>query len=83
MGGAILLSLCIICFESPLKLDQFLNQFVHVFTRMIKELESQLEYERLRREKLESQLDECRSEIQHLNHQLERASHGPMVSIRG
>ncbi|XP_022084879.1 ankyrin repeat domain-containing protein 42-like [Acanthaster planci] len=42
--------------------------------RVIGELESQLEYERLRREKLESQLDECRSEIQHLNSQLERAS---------
>ncbi|XP_071501313.1 ankyrin repeat domain-containing protein 42-like [Diadema antillarum] len=42
--------------------------------RMIQELESQLEYERLRREKLESQLDECRAEIQHLNTMLERAS---------
>eukprot|EP00057_Strongylocentrotus_purpuratus_P030575 XP_782071.2 PREDICTED: ankyrin repeat domain-containing protein 42 [Strongylocentrotus purpuratus] len=42
--------------------------------RMLKELESQLEYERLRREKLESQLDECRAEIQHLNAMLERAS---------
>ncbi|XP_038069458.1 ankyrin repeat domain-containing protein 42-like [Patiria miniata] len=42
--------------------------------RVIGELESQLEYERLRREKLESQLDQCRSEIQHLNAQLERAS---------
>ncbi|XP_071954982.1 ankyrin repeat domain-containing protein 42-like [Antedon mediterranea] len=40
----------------------------------IKELESQLEYERLRREKLESQLDECRAEIQHLNTQLEKTS---------
>ncbi|XP_071482632.1 ankyrin repeat domain-containing protein 42-like, partial [Diadema antillarum] len=44
------------------------------YPRMIQELESQLEYERLRREKLESQLDECRAEIQHLNTMLERAS---------
>ncbi|XP_033104382.1 ankyrin repeat domain-containing protein 42-like isoform X2 [Anneissia japonica] len=42
--------------------------------RTIKELESQLEYERLRREKLESKLDECRAEIQHLNAQLEKSS---------
>ncbi|XP_077987625.1 ankyrin repeat domain-containing protein 42-like isoform X2 [Glandiceps talaboti] len=41
--------------------------------RIIKEHEAQLEYERLRREKLESQLDECRAEIAHLNLQLERA----------
>ncbi|XP_072034713.1 ankyrin repeat domain-containing protein 42-like [Amphiura filiformis] len=46
--------------------------------RLIKELESQLEYERLRREKLESQLDECRREIQHLNTQLERSSYLPV-----
>ncbi|XP_002740944.1 ankyrin repeat domain-containing protein 42-like isoform X4 [Saccoglossus kowalevskii] len=41
--------------------------------RIIQELEAQLEYERLRRERLESQLDESRAEISHLNLQLEKA----------
>lgn len=31
--------------------------------RKLDELEHQLEYERLKREKLESELDECRNEI--------------------
>lgn len=33
------------------------------FGRAVRELEAQLEYERVRREKLESQLDDCRAEI--------------------
>jgi chromosome segregation ATPase len=37
-----------------------------VSTRKIQELEIQLQSERLRREKLESQLDECRNEIARL-----------------
>lgn len=37
-----------------------------VFDRTIQELQSQLQYERLRREKLESQLDECRAEVDQL-----------------
>ncbi|XP_038674993.1 ankyrin repeat domain-containing protein 42-like isoform X2 [Scyliorhinus canicula] len=40
--------------------------------RMLKELQAQLEYERLRREKLECQLDDCRAEIGHLNQCLEK-----------
>lgn len=36
----------------------------HVFIyRKIEEIEKQLEYERLKREKCESELDECRNEI--------------------
>ncbi|NWS67252.1 ANR42 protein, partial [Crotophaga sulcirostris] len=34
--------------------------------KVVKELDAQLEYERVRREKLESQLDEYRAEIRHL-----------------
>lgn len=45
-----------------------------IFFRVIGELESQLEYERLRREKLESQLDECRREIKRLNTHIEHIS---------
>ncbi|XP_067890025.1 ankyrin repeat domain-containing protein 42-like isoform X3 [Heterodontus francisci] len=40
--------------------------------RMLQELRAQLEYERLRREKLECQLDDCRAEIGHLNQCLEK-----------
>ncbi|XP_078401829.1 ankyrin repeat domain-containing protein 42-like isoform X2 [Cetorhinus maximus] len=40
--------------------------------RMLQELQAQLEYERLRREKLECQLDDCRAEIGHLNQCLEK-----------
>ncbi|OCT64247.1 ankyrin repeat domain 42 L homeolog isoform X2 [Xenopus laevis] len=42
------------------------------YERKIKELEGQLEYERLRREKMELQLDEYRVEIAHLNKSLEK-----------
>jgi len=38
------------------------NNFSFCF-RKIEEFESQLEFERLRREKLEAELDECRKEI--------------------
>ena len=41
------------------------------FFRLINELEAQLDYERLRREKLEAQLDEYRREIAHLNAKME------------
>nr|XP_012591561.1 ankyrin repeat domain-containing protein 42 [Microcebus murinus] len=44
--------------------------------KTIKELQSQLEYERLRREKLECQLDEYRAEVDQLRETLERI-HGP------
>ncbi|XP_069747069.1 ankyrin repeat domain-containing protein 42-like isoform X3 [Narcine bancroftii] len=40
--------------------------------RILDELRAQLEYERLRREKLECQLDDCRAEIGHLNQCLEK-----------
>ncbi|KAM4698998.1 ankyrin repeat domain-containing protein 42 [Discoglossus pictus] len=40
--------------------------------KIIKELEAQLEYERLRREKMEIKLDEYRVEISHLNGCLEK-----------
>ena len=36
------------------------------FLRKIEELEAQLEFERLKREKRESELDECRNQIAHL-----------------
>ncbi|XP_064638781.1 ankyrin repeat domain-containing protein 42-like isoform X2 [Lineus longissimus] len=39
--------------------------------RIIGELEAQLDYERIRREKLEAQLDEYRREIAHLNAEIE------------
>ncbi|XP_045412892.1 ankyrin repeat domain-containing protein 42 [Lemur catta] len=44
--------------------------------KTIKELQSQLEYERLRREKLECQLDEYRAEVDQLKETLEKI-HGP------
>ncbi len=37
-----------------------------LFFRKIEELEAQLEFERLKREKRESELDECRTEIARL-----------------
>ncbi|KAM6439599.1 ankyrin repeat domain-containing protein 42 [Rhynochetos jubatus] len=40
--------------------------------KAVRELEAQLEYERVRREKLESQLDEYRAEISHLRDSLEK-----------
>ena len=40
------------------------------FDRTIKELQGQLEYERLRREKLECQLDESRVEVDQLKEML-------------
>lgn len=40
--------------------------------KVIKELEAQLEYERLRREKMEGQLDDYRAEIAHLRASLEK-----------
>lgn len=42
------------------------------FDRTIKELQGQLEYERLRREKLEGQLDEYRAEVDQLRKTLEK-----------
>ncbi|KAM6173651.1 ankyrin repeat domain-containing protein 42 isoform 2-T2 [Erethizon dorsatum] len=40
--------------------------------KIIKELQGQLEYERLRREKLECQLDEYRAEVDHLRETVEK-----------
>ncbi|KAM6285759.1 ankyrin repeat domain-containing protein 42 isoform 6-T10 [Spheniscus humboldti] len=40
--------------------------------KAVRELEAQLEYERVRREKLESQLDDYRAEISHLRESLEK-----------
>ncbi|XP_061104490.1 ankyrin repeat domain-containing protein 42-like [Conger conger] len=45
--------------------------------RTIEELEAQLEFERVRREKLELQLDDCRAEIGHLNQCLQDLSITP------
>ncbi|XP_049636005.1 ankyrin repeat domain-containing protein 42 [Suncus etruscus] len=42
------------------------------FEKTIKELQGQLNYERLRREKLEYQLDECRAEVDQLKSTLEK-----------
>uniref|UniRef100_UPI00398E7B30 ankyrin repeat domain-containing protein 42-like n=1 Tax=Pristiophorus japonicus TaxID=55135 RepID=UPI00398E7B30 len=52
--------------------DQLTRKEVKEAERMVQELQAQLEYERLCREKLESQLDDCRAEIGHLNQCLEK-----------
>lgn len=44
----------------------------NIFDRTIKELQDQLAYERLRREKLECQLDEYRAEVDQLKETLEK-----------
>ena len=52
---------------------------------MINELEAQLDYERLRRERLEAQIDEYRREINYLNSKLGfdgPRTGGPRVSSR-
>nr|XP_014347404.1 PREDICTED: ankyrin repeat domain-containing protein 42 isoform X2 [Latimeria chalumnae] len=54
-----------------------LRHFSICFTRTIHELQAQLEYERLRREKLECQLDDYRAEIGHLNKCLEKQQAPP------
>ncbi|XP_039087727.1 ankyrin repeat domain-containing protein 42 [Hyaena hyaena] len=48
--------------------------------KTIKELQGQLEYERLRREKLEGQLDECRAEVDQLLETLEGVR-APSVAV--
>uniref|UniRef100_A0A8C3RHM0 Uncharacterized protein n=1 Tax=Chelydra serpentina TaxID=8475 RepID=A0A8C3RHM0_CHESE len=53
---------------------------VLVFGRMISELEAQLEYERVRREKLERQLDEYRAKTSHLKECLEKLPLTPTIS---
>ncbi|XP_038033458.2 ankyrin repeat domain-containing protein 42 isoform X1 [Anas platyrhynchos] len=45
--------------------------------KAVKELEAQLEFERVRREKLESQLDDYRAEISHLRERLEETCKPP------
>ncbi|KAM8977676.1 ankyrin repeat domain-containing protein 42 [Pelodytes ibericus] len=57
--------------ESQRKKEQMESQ------KVIKELEEQLEYERLRREKMEIQMDEYRVEIAHLNACLEKMTPAP------
>ncbi|XP_062423351.1 ankyrin repeat domain-containing protein 42 [Rhea pennata] len=47
--------------------------------KTVKELEAQLEYERVRREKLESQLDDYRAEIGHLRKSLEKTPTSPAL----
>lgn len=49
------------------------------FGRAVRELEAQLEYERVRREKLESQLDDYRAEISQLRESGEK-THTPSAS---
>lgn len=53
------------------------------FDRTIQELQSQLEYERLRREKLECQLDECRAEVDQLRETLENIQVPNFVAVVG
>ncbi|CAM4358546.1 unnamed protein product [Caretta caretta] len=48
--------------------------------KMVRELEAQLEYERVRREKLERQLDEYRAETSHLKECLEKLQLTPTIS---
>lgn len=50
------------------------------FGRAVRELEAQLEEERVRREKLESQLDEYRAEIRHLRDSPAKTRVPPVVS---
>lgn len=52
------------------------------FGRAVKELEAQLEFERVRREKLESQLDDYRAEIGHLRASLEKTCKPPAALVR-
>ena len=47
----------------------------------INELEAQLDYERIRRERLEAQLDEYRREIAYLNSLVEEATHQPVSHL--
>ncbi|XP_053944772.1 ankyrin repeat domain-containing protein 42 isoform X2 [Cuculus canorus] len=49
--------------------------------KLVKELNAQLEYERVRREKLESQLDEYRAEIRQLREKLEKTCIPPTVPM--
>ncbi|XP_069664559.1 ankyrin repeat domain-containing protein 42 isoform X5 [Haliaeetus albicilla] len=49
--------------------------------KTVRELEAQLEYERVRREKLESQLDDYRAEISHLRESLEKTRIPPAVPV--
>ncbi|XP_004434108.2 PREDICTED: ankyrin repeat domain-containing protein 42 isoform X2 [Ceratotherium simum simum] len=49
--------------------------------KTIKELQGQLEYERLRREKLECQLDECRAEVDQLRETLEKIQVPNFVAV--
>ncbi|XP_009991147.1 PREDICTED: ankyrin repeat domain-containing protein 42 [Tauraco erythrolophus] len=51
------------------------------FKKAVKELEAQLEYERVRREKLESQLDGYRAEISHLRESLEKTRVPPALPV--
>lgn len=51
------------------------------FGRAVRELETQLEYERVRREKLESQLDDYRAEISHLRKSLEKTHVPPALPL--
>ncbi|XP_010085968.1 PREDICTED: ankyrin repeat domain-containing protein 42, partial [Pterocles gutturalis] len=49
--------------------------------KAVRELEVQLEYERVRREKLESQLDDYRAEISHLRERLEKTRTPPALPL--
>ncbi|KAM6385060.1 ankyrin repeat domain-containing protein 42 [Alca torda] len=49
--------------------------------KAVRELEAQLEYERVRREKLESQLDDYRAEISHLRESLEKTRAPPALPL--
>ncbi len=58
----------------------FRNVIFFLFRR-IEELETQLEFERLKREKRESELDECRNEIARLVNSL-RSFEDKIISAR-
>lgn len=61
-------------------MDLTLNLLLGI-TRIIGELEQQLDYERLRREGLEAQSDDFRAETAHLNLQVEHLSRKLQESI--
>lgn len=52
-----------------------------VFDRTIQELQDQLQYERLRREKLESQLDEYRAAVDQLRENLEDIQVPSLIAV--
>ena len=58
-----------------------LNDLLIYFYRAIREFEAQLDYERIRREKLESESDKLRAKIHSLNLELEEMRNKPFTLV--